>query len=236
MAIPSLPPALTRNLGALDPQQQLQLGQSHVAVIGCGGLGGYVAENLARIGVGTLSLFDPDNFSASNCNRQLNAIQATMGLNKAEATAAKLNTLNTGCKATAFPCDFRGGKKFQQLISEEPPAVIVDGLDTVAARHDLAKLCLSAELPLVHGSVEQWYGKVGVQLQGWNIMQTLYRQLKDSERITTPSVLSFTVAIIGGIQAAETVKLLLQLPSSLQNSWMEIDLKQMTFEQIAAPL
>ena len=60
------------------------LQQKRVAIIGCGGLGGYVIEELARIGIGHLHRFDPDTFSASNCNRQLNALESTMGLYKAE--------------------------------------------------------------------------------------------------------------------------------------------------------
>ena len=57
------PEPFIRNRGSLTHEQQLILQESHVAVIGCGGLGGYVIEELVRIGIGRLMVYDPDNFS-----------------------------------------------------------------------------------------------------------------------------------------------------------------------------
>ena len=74
---------MQRNLGALTVSQQQRLGRGRVAVIGCGGLGGYVIEELVRVGVGRLHLCDPDTFSPTNVNRQLLAVQATLGRGKA---------------------------------------------------------------------------------------------------------------------------------------------------------
>jgi molybdopterin/thiamine biosynthesis adenylyltransferase len=104
---------------------------------------------------------------------------------------------------------------------------VVDCLDDIQARRDLAMLCGQRSIPLVHGAVSGWYGQVGVQLPGGDLIERLYPQ-----RMVTgepPSVLSFTVAIIASLQAAETVKLLLGLYSPLHNSWMHIDLKESDF-------
>ena len=212
-----------RNQGSLTDEQQHLLSQKKVAVIGCGGLGGYVIEELVRVGVGRLHLFDPDVFTPSNCNRQLNALVSTLGQNKAEIAAVRAADIHPFSRVRAFPTDFR-------TVGEEEPLqvdAVADCLDNIQARRDLAALCNRRGIPLVHGAVNGWYGQVGVQLPGFDLIERLYPQ-----RMTTsapPSVLSFTVALVASLQAAETVKLLLGLPSSLHNSWMHIDLKAVDF-------
>ena len=104
--MPSFTDCFARNQGSLTDEQQHLLHKKRVAVIGCGGLGGYVIEELVRIGVGQLHLFDPDVFSPSNCNRQLNALEPTMGQNKAEVAASRAAT-SIPSQVTPFPVDFR---------------------------------------------------------------------------------------------------------------------------------
>jgi molybdopterin-synthase adenylyltransferase len=212
-----------RNQGSLTNEQQLLLSQKKVAVIGCGGLGGYVIEELVRIGVGRLHLFDPDVFTPSNCNRQLNALIATLGQNKAQTAAVRAAAIHPFNRVRAFAADFRS-------VGEEEPLqvdAVVDCLDNIQARRDLAALCNRRGISLVHGAVNGWYGQVGVQLAGFDLIERLYPQRMTSNAL--PSVLSFTVAVIASLQAAETVKLLLGLPSSMHNNWMHIDLKTVDF-------
>lgn len=210
-----------RNLGALTSEQQQTLQKRRVAVIGCGGLGGYVIEQLVRIGVGHLHLFDPDVFAPSNCNRQLNALSPTLGRNKAEVAAARSATIHPFSTVIPFPLNF-------QTAPEEAwdrVDAVVDCLDNVQARHDLAALCTARKIPLVHGAVNGWYGQVGVQLAGGDLIARLYPMRAANPSAEPPSVLSFAVAVIASLQAGETVKLLLDLPSPLHNHWMHIDLK-----------
>ncbi len=218
-----------RNIGTITAEQQQRLLNSHAVIIGCGGLGGYAAEELCRIGVGTLTLFDPDTYSLSNCNRQLNALQSTLGNNKAEVTARRLKDIGTGCSVRPTDSDFRAADIFVS-----GPDIIIDCLDSIEARHELADQCFKNTTPMVHGTVLGWCGRVGVQLPGYNIIRKIYPQdpdKKDSGK--PPSVLSFTVAVIASMQVAEAVKVLLGQPSSLHNSWVEIDLKNMTFDPIS---
>ena len=215
-----------RNLGSITAEQQQLLQRKQVAVIGCGGLGGYVIEALARIGVGRLHLFDPDSFSASNRNRQLNALQSTMGRNKAEVACERIASIHPFCQVRAFAADFRQVAEEQELFGD----AVVDCLDNIAARHDLAALCGRLGLPLIHGAVNGWCGQVGVQLPGHDLMGRLYpKRLRGSAASPVPSVLSFTVALVASLQAAETVKILLGLPSPLRSAWLHIDLKENDF-------
>jgi len=214
-----IPLCFARNLGALTPEQQETLGRGRVTVVGCGGLGGHVIELLVRIGVGHLCLVDPDVFSLSNCNRQLHALADTLGRNKAETALARCRAIHPHCALTAWPCDFRS-VSVDALQGE----VMVDCLDDIQARRELAALCRDHAMPLVHGAVSGWYGQVGVQLPGYDLLAGLYPEHLAPTSGQAPPVLSFSAAMVAAHQACETVKLLLGLPSSLHNSWLHIDL------------
>jgi molybdopterin-synthase adenylyltransferase len=221
------PEVFIRNQGALSLEQQQKLQQSHVAVIGCGGLGGYVIEQLVRIGVGHLSLFDPDAFSPSNCNRQLNALIDSFGHNKAVTAASRSLNIHPYCTVTPYPDDFRTVFANNRLR----PDVFVDCLDNNQARRDLADLGTRLKVPVVHGAVNSWYGQAGVNLPGDDLIERLYPARTDSDsQQKMPSVLSFIVALIASLQSCETVKLLLGLPSPLHGSCMHIDLKRCDFQ------
>lgn len=224
--MPTFAEYFTRNQGALTDEQQQLLQQKRVAIIGCGGLGGYVIEELVRIGLGQFHLFDPDVFAPSNCNRQLNALGPTLGRNKAEVAAERAGAIHPHCTVTAFAADFRAVPEAEGFACD----VVVDCLDDVTARRDLASLCSRLRLPLIHGAVNGWYGQVGVQLPGDDLIDRLY-PLRPQQPVALPppSVLSFTVAVVASLQAAETVKLLLDLWSPLTNTWMHIDLKEGDF-------
>ncbi|MBM9536480.1 HesA/MoeB/ThiF family protein [Desulfobulbus alkaliphilus] len=215
-----------RNQGALTLEQQQTLDNSHVAVVGCGGLGGYVIEQLVRIGIGRMDVFDPDVFTASNCNRQLNALTATLGCNKAEIAAHRARCIHPFARVTAWAVDFR------DVPQETWPAVdaVVDCLDSIEARRDLARLCGEHKQPLIHGAVNAWCGQVGVQRPGDDLLARLYPDR--APRLSSPSppsVLVCTVVVVAGLQVSETIKVLLGEPSSLRNNWMHIDLKHGDF-------
>lgn len=224
--MPTFAQYFTRNQGPLTDEQQQLLQQKRVAIIGCGGLGGYVIEELVRIGVGQLHLFDPDVFSPSNCNRQLNALGSTLGRNKAEVAAQRAEITHPYCTVKAFTKDFRAVPEAEGFACD----AVVDCLDDIAARRDLARLCTRCRLPLIHGAVNGWYGQVGVQPPGGDLIDRLY-PLRSQRTVVQPppSVLSFTVAVVASLQAAETVKVLLELWTALDNTWMYIDLKEGDF-------
>ncbi|HEB70313.1 MAG TPA: HesA/MoeB/ThiF family protein [Desulfobulbus sp.] len=220
----ALPEPLARNAGALGLKEQQKLRKSHVIICGCGGLGGQVIESLARIGVGRLTLFDPDRFSPSNLNRQLGALTETLGNNKAEVLADRVGRIHDLCRVKALAMDFRETDRF---INAD---VVVDCLDNDTARRDLATRCLKQSLPLVHGAVNGWYGQIGIQLPGGNLLERLYP--KQSRTTEPPPVLSFTPSLVACLQAAETVKLLIGRPSQLINGWLSVDLLHGDFEYL----
>lgn len=207
-----------RHAGLLDEDEQDTLQRATVAVCGCGGLGGYVVEQLARFGVGRLLLFDPDSFSASNLNRQLLATRETLGCNKSAAAAARVRQLRPECRAEAWPVDLRAAPE----AIWQGVAVVMDCLDSAGDRLYLAALCNRHRIPLVHGAVRGWYGHVGVQLPGEDLIERLYPR---AHAAAAPvSVFSCTVGCIASVQTAEAVKLLLDRPSVLRGGFVCIDL------------
>ncbi|WP_051308933.1 HesA/MoeB/ThiF family protein [Desulfogranum japonicum] len=211
-----------RNLGTLTPDEQQALQKATVAVIGCGGLGGYVIEELARVGVGKLLVADPDHFSVSNLNRQVNACSSTLNRNKALVAAERVQAIHNHTVVQPFPVDFRA-VPVERLRGAD---VLVDCLDDIQVRRDLSVLANQLQVPLVHGAVNGWFGQVGVQMPTYDLFALIYPQRGDCRKtLNPPSVLSFTVALIASLQAAETVKLLLRVPSQLHNRYCTVDLK-----------
>ena len=215
----------TRNIGTFSPAQQDRLQQSRVTIVGCGGLGGFVLEELARTGIGSIKVCDPDIFASSNLNRQLFATKKTIGRNKTAAAAKRISTLHNHTTVQAVPTSFQDNSEY--LLSDAD--VVVDCLDTGASRLELAELCCKEKLPLVHGAVALWYGQVGVQDVGSDLIRRLYGNLQTPEQ-TVVSVIVCTVATVASLQVAETCKLLLGIPSPLCDNWMSIDLQEMSFE------
>ena len=145
---------------------QLRLFRSQVGgVIGCGGLGGYLIGQLARLGVGTLVLVDPDVFEEHNLNRQLLSSPAHLGSAKVDVArerVAAINPVTVEPHRTAFSRD--NGRELLSGCS-----AVVDRLDNVLVRRDLAAVCRDLGVPLVHGAIAGWYGQVAVQLPGTDL-------------------------------------------------------------------
>ncbi len=109
-----------------------KLNSSHVLVVGLGGVGGYVAEQLTRAGIGELTIVDGDVVSQSNMNRQLLALQSTQGKPKAEVMAARLRDINPDVKLHVVS-QFMKDQALIDLISQ-PYDFVVDAIDTVSPK------------------------------------------------------------------------------------------------------
>jgi tRNA A37 threonylcarbamoyladenosine dehydratase len=109
-----------------------KLNSSHVLVVGLGGVGGYVAEQLTRAGIGELTIVDGDVVSQSNMNRQLLALQSTQGMPKAEVMAARLRDINPDIKLHVVN-QFMKDQALIDVISQ-PYDFVVDAIDTVSPK------------------------------------------------------------------------------------------------------
>ena len=135
----------TQFLLGSDAMEKLK--NSRVAVFGLGGVGGYVAEALARSGVGKLDLIDHDTISPTNINRQILATQDTVGMMKAEAAAQRAKAINPDCNATAIKTFYLPETADQFDFTKYD--YIVDAIDTVTGKLMLVQAAKAAGTPII---------------------------------------------------------------------------------------
>ena len=124
-----------------------RLQAAHVAVVGIGGVGSWVAEALARTGVGELSLFDLDDVCITNTNRQVHALQGAVGRAKVEVMAERIHAINPACRVHAV-ADFVTRDNLAELITPQLDMVI-DCIDSVAAKAALIAWCKRRKIAIV---------------------------------------------------------------------------------------
>lgn len=124
-----------------------KLQRARVAVFGIGGVGGYVVEALARSGVGALDLFDGDTVALTNINRQIIALESTVGRPKVEVARERVLQINPACQVEArqlfFTPENAGEVDFSQYD------YVADAIDTVSSKIELLRLCREAEVPVI---------------------------------------------------------------------------------------
>ncbi|MBQ9461915.1 MAG: tRNA threonylcarbamoyladenosine dehydratase [Clostridia bacterium] len=124
-----------------------RLADSRVAVFGIGGVGGYVVEALARSGIGSLDLIDRDVVSVSNINRQIIALDSTVGQYKAEAAAQRARDINPEIKVQTYNTFFTPENADSFDFSQYD--YIVDAVDTVSAKTELIVRAEKAGVPII---------------------------------------------------------------------------------------
>lgn len=123
-----------------------KLWQTHCMIFGLGGVGSYAAEALCRVGIGKLTLVDADQVAVSNLNRQLPALCSTVGRTKAEVALERLVDIAPDAEIVAV-------KAFH--LPQSPVAIpddvniVVDAVDTVTAKIDLAMTCFQRQIPII---------------------------------------------------------------------------------------
>ncbi|MGG5282942.1 tRNA cyclic N6-threonylcarbamoyladenosine(37) synthase TcdA [Pseudomonas viridiflava] len=124
-----------------------RLRAAHVAVVGIGGVGSWAAEALARSGVGEISLFDMDDVCVSNTNRQVHALDSTIGRSKVEVMAERIRSINPDCVVHAV-ADFVTRDTMAECITPELDFVI-DCIDSVNAKAALISWCKRRKIQMV---------------------------------------------------------------------------------------
>ena len=123
------------------------LGNSRVAVFGIGGVGGHAVEALARSGVGQLDLFDSDCVNTSNLNRQIIALRSTIGQPKVDAAAARIRDINPDCVVHKHNIFYL--PETADGVDLSAYDCVLDCVDTIAAKVELAKRCQAAGTPII---------------------------------------------------------------------------------------
>lgn len=124
-----------------------RLRDAHVCVVGIGGVGSWTVEALARSGVGSLTLVDLDEVCITNINRQIHALEGTVGRAKAEVMAERVRLINPDCRVTAVT-EFFTEPNAARLLAPDFSCV-VDAIDSVANKCRLLALCRERKLPVI---------------------------------------------------------------------------------------
>lgn len=124
-----------------------QFEQSHVMVIGIGGVGSWAVEALARTGIGRLTLVDMDVIASSNINRQLPAISSTLGQDKVEVMAERCRQINPRMQVNVID-DYLSPENVKEILLDAPD-VILDCIDDVKAKLALVLHCRFNKIPLI---------------------------------------------------------------------------------------
>lgn len=125
--------------------QKLQ--KSHFCVIGIGGVGSWVAEALARNGVGNITLIDLDDICITNINRQIHALTDTIGESKVEVMCERIKQINPDCQVNVIE-DFITVENLHELLNQKYDYVI-DAIDSVDIKTRIIAYCKRNKLPIV---------------------------------------------------------------------------------------
>lgn len=215
-----------RNIPALTEAECESLKRRRILVVGCGGLGGHIIDQLVRIGVGTIRAVDGDVFEETNLNRQLLSNVHRMGISKAKAAAEHIADVNPDAAVEVVE---------EYLTEANAPAlvagcdIVMDALDHVRSRKILAAACSEAGIPYVYGAISGWVAQAAVCLPGDDLIAKLF---PEEVEIRDKSVLSFTPALCASMQTALCVKLLTGRAVETGNIYY-FDLLNQEFETIS---
>jgi molybdopterin/thiamine biosynthesis adenylyltransferase len=225
-----LPARYQRNRHCISTLQQYSLFKSRAVVIGCGGLGGYVIEELARLGVGNLVLIDSDVIEEHNLNRQILSRADVLNLPKVEVAHERVKAINPAINVTPLKTLFSHDNG-RELI--EGADVVIDGLDTITDRLELAQICHEMSIPVVHGAIGGWYGQIATQMPGDNISPQIFGMSPPHKGIETDlGNPSFTPGVVASLQVAEACKILLREGRCLSRRILFVNLLDMEIVEV----
>lgn len=227
-----VPEAYIRNQKSLSSRDQVRLLQTHVAIIGLGGLGGSVTEILARIGIGVLTLVDGDSFEDSNLNRQILSSVDNLGRPKAAVAAERVRLINPAVE----PRPVR-----QFLSAENGHAVLedadigVDCLDSISSRFILQQACKIRKIPMVSAAIGGTSGQATVVYPEDEGLSRIYGDPGSAAPKGVEMMLGtlpFAAITMAAIECAEVVTIALGKEPPLRNRLFITDLVDHSAELI----
>ena len=224
-------------LDELGIEGQQRLLAAHALVIGAGGLGSPAALYLAAAGVGTITIVDDDTVDLTNLQRQIVHDTSRIGRPKAESAAQTVRGVNPEVHVNAL-CERADAASLLALVAKAD--VVVDCSDNFATRHAVNAACVVRCKPLVSGAAIGFDGQVSVY-DTREAANPCYACLFPPEavfeeaRCATMGVFAPLVGIIGSLQAAEALKLLAGVGTSLAGRLQMLDARTMEWTEIAMP-
>ncbi|MCL5043549.1 MAG: molybdopterin-synthase adenylyltransferase MoeB [Gammaproteobacteria bacterium] len=223
-------------LAQVDIDGQQRLLDSHVLIVGLGGLGSPVALYLAAAGVGQMTLADPDQVDLSNLQRQVIHHQADLGRDKVASAHDRLQALNPRVQIHSLPQALSG-----QALTDAVAAVdlVLDCTDNFTTRQAVNRACVAARKPLVSGAAIRLEGQLSVfdpRRADSPCYQCLYGDGEETAlSCSEAGVLGPLVGTIGSLQALEALKLLAGFGTPLVGRLLLLDALDGRFRELRIP-
>ncbi len=212
-----------------DGQEKLKA--ARVVVIGAGGLGSPSALYLAASGIGTLGLVDCDRVDVSNLQRQVLFGTADIGRPKAEAARERLQALNPEIDIRAHAVELRAGNVREVLRDYD---IVLDGTDRLSTRYLVNDACVLMGKPLVTAAIHRFEGQAMTCVPGQGpCYRCLFAEADDSvvPNCAEAGVLGVLPGVLGTLQAAEAIKLVLGAGAPLTGRLLTFDALEMSFQE-----
>lgn len=207
------------NLGILSETDFFNIQTTQLVIVGLGGLGGHIANNMVRLGIEHFTLIDFDNFDHSNLNRQLFSNHFTLGSSKVQVIRDELLKINPNCTIITHPTNV---EKLDDRIFKNAN-YIIDAVDSPQTKIYLSDLCTKLNIPLLHGACAGWYGQVGWITPGCQLLHKTYHNTPSGleENLFNPS---FLPSAIASIMTSEFVKYIQHSTETVVDQLLLIDL------------
>jgi len=217
-----------KNLNALTEEDIIKLNKSHVCVVGCGGLGGYILEFMSRIGIEKITAVDGDVFDESNLNRQLLSNSENLGLYKVTEAQKRINLVNPNVNFIGIKNEITE-ENINMLLPKDVNC-IVDAVDNVKTRFLLEEFAWKNNIPLIHGAIGGWYGQVSTIMPGDKTITKIYQSKEEpNKEVKSMGNLPHAASLIASFEVNEVVKLLTNKGDLLTNKLLYIDLKSNSY-------
>ena len=218
------PERYARNFRAISLAEQATLADARAVVVGLGGLGGFVSEILARLGVGHLRLIDGDRFEENNLNRQLFSHEIGMRNMKTDAVLSRIQHINSSVSLDMHD-EFLTEENAESFFKDAD--VAVDCLDSIKTRLIMEKACKKMKVPMVSAAVAGWFGHVTVIYPEDPGLKSIYGDEFDEKGAEADlGCLPFTTAAIASFECAEAVKVILKKDGVLRNKLLLMDMTE----------
>lgn len=212
---------------------QQKLTDAKVLVVGAGGLGCPVLQNLAAAGIGTIGIVDGDLVEESNLNRQFLYNNFDFGKNKATAAADAIQKQNPNIKVIPFTSDFNRNNAFEIANGFH---IIVDCTDNLPTRYLINDVALVKGIPMVYASIHQFEGQLSVfNYQNGPTYRCLFPEKANLESISCEDVgvLGVIPNVLGVMQANEVLKIILGIGAVLSAKLLLYDGLQASSQTIS---
>jgi len=223
-------------LDEIGIEGQSRLLAARALIIGVGGLGSPAAFYLASAGVGSITLVDHDQVDLTNLQRQILHTEERIGLNKVDSAKLTLEQLNPHIQIHAL-CEKVDALRLSELVQSAD--VVLDCSDNFSTRHAVNAACVTHKKPLVSGAAIRFDGQCSV----FDVRQKeapcyacIFPEASDVEEVacSTMGVFAPLVGVIGTMQAAEALKLVMEVGTSLAGKLLLLDARTMEWQQIKA--